>query len=31
LQNLYDTSGELRLRNLALGTRYAALLPIGSP
>jgi hypothetical protein len=31
LENLYDTSGELRLRNLALGTRHAALLPLGSP
>jgi len=31
LKTLYDTSGELRLRNLALGTRHAALLPMGSP
>jgi hypothetical protein len=31
LKNLYDTSGELRLRNLALGTRHAALLPMGLP
>jgi hypothetical protein len=31
LKSLYDTSGELRLRNLALGTRHAALLPMGSP
>jgi hypothetical protein len=31
LENLYDASGELRLRNLALGTRHATLLPVGSP
>jgi len=31
LEQLYEVSGELRLRNLALGTRHAALLPMGSP
>jgi len=31
LEQLYQASGELRLRNLALGTRHAALLPMGSP
>jgi len=31
LEQLYAGSGELRLRNLALGSRHAALLPMGSP
>lgn len=31
LEKLYGVSGELRLRNLALGTRHATLLPTGSP
>jgi hypothetical protein len=31
LEKLYAASGELRLRNLALGTLHAALLPMGSP
>jgi hypothetical protein len=31
LEDLYEASGELRLRNLALGLRHAALLPMGSP
>ncbi len=31
LEKLYRASGELRLRNLSLGTLHAALLPMGSP
>ncbi|MGB8329552.1 MAG: hypothetical protein WCE62_05445 [Polyangiales bacterium] len=31
LEKLYSATGELRLRNLALGLRHTALLPIGSP
>lgn len=31
LEKLYAASGELRLRNLALGALYTTLLPIGSP
>ena len=31
LERLYAASGELRLRNLALGALYATLLPMGSP
>ena len=31
LEKLYEETGQLRLRNLALGTRHAALLPTGSP
>lgn len=31
LENLYSATGELRLRNLALGLRHAALLPTGAP
>lgn len=31
LQELYEATGELRLRNLALGAMHAALSPMGSP
>jgi hypothetical protein len=31
LETLYSATGELRLRNLALGLRHAALLPTGAP
>lgn len=31
LQKLYVSSGQLRLRNMALGARHAALLPAGAP
>jgi hypothetical protein len=31
LEKLYEASGQLRLRNLALGALHATLLPMGSP
>ena len=31
LDQLYESQGEFRLRNLALGALHAALLPAGSP